>query len=783
MAEWDNPGYNGYDISMANQNREIRNNSGPMANRRQEDGLLDPLAFIAFVFRNIGKILALSVLFCTIGLGIFQIIPFPYKAKAIILVDPREKGVKVSEQVITNIDGNAAVLESIVELVQSDGFLRPLLEKLQVANDPQFEKAAEFARAGDNRQLLEAFKDGLTAFRLGATYVVEVNYTSIDPQKSALYANGIAKAFVEAQKTTQVEAIASAASTLSDRLSGLRAALQKSEKAVADFRASNNIVNVDAASTLQQRELTELSQQVAQAKSQTEVWRAQYDQVLNSDGNLFNTLGDPAETQQLQLLGQQRNLISQNLAELNLTFGVRHPRIAAERSKLESLDQQIAVERRRLVSLSKKRLDAAIATQNALANDLEKLRRKAANTETALVRLAELEREATANREIYENFLSRFKSADQQQGFQNQEARLASEASAPLNSTRPGFALATGVIGALSFILSTIIIFLREIAAGRQPAFRQPEVFSARPHAMTKAAISSAKPVDERTGKPIPPAPMARPLASLSERIHMNKIVDPGKPEPEINPLEEERSNERIDQPPMASEAPNGTRKPSGEQHASPASSTPNPAHDLHRAEAVAGLTHIPRSNLRSEFDLERELADQLANVPGILPEPISRNRAGDAQVILVSSWFPKEGKTLIAQSIATLAATNQFDSILIKTPANAEVEFQRGYCASGMYRPYSVLDPLSEKNSGLPVDMNSFATMQAIIDECKKAFSFVILDASHVANEKNFAHLSSVCDRTLIILDRPDENKIGAISEKTIRSDFKNVKVVLNNL
>lgn len=780
MAEWDNPGYDGYGISMAHQNREIRNNSGPMINRRREDGLLDPLAFMEFVFRNIVKILALSVLFCAIGVGIFQIIPFPYKAKAIILVDPREKGVKVSEQVITNIDGNAAVLESIVELVQSDGFLRPLLEKLQVASDPQFGKAAEFARAGDNRRLLEAFKKGLTVFRLGATYVVEVNYTSLDPQKSALYANGIARAFVEAQKTTQVEAIASAASTLSDRLSGLRAALQKSEKAVADFRASNNIVNVDAASTLQQRELTELSQQVAQAKSQTEVWRAQYDQVLNSDGNLFNTLGDPAETQQLQLLGQQRNLINQNLAELNLTFGARHPRIAAERSKLDSLDQQITVERRRLVSLSKKRLDAAIATQNALEGDLEKLRQKAATTETTLVRLAELEREATANREIYENFLSRFKSADQQQGFQNQEARLASEASAPLHSTRPGLALASGVIGALSFILSTMIVLLREIAAGKRPTFRQAEAFTPPPRARTNRPTGTRGSIAKYDDEPSSPAPSSRPFASLSERIHPSEVADPAKPL--IETLEKAMPEAQSDEPSTANNGANGAKEASNGQTA-PILSAPIPARDIHFAEAVAGLTHIPRSNLRSEFDLERELAAQLANVSDILPAAMPVHHPGSAQVILVSSWFPKEGKTLIAQSIATLAATNQFDSILIKTPANAKMEFRRGYCASGMYRPYSVLDPLSEKSSGLPVDLNSFSTMQAIIDECKKAFALIILDASHVANEKNFARLSSACDRTLIILDRPDENKIGAISEKTIRSGFKNVKVVLNNL
>lgn len=222
MAEWDSPMDNGQNIMARNRGDEKHSPSATTANRRSDDGLLDPFAFIRFIFGNIGKIILLTVLLSIMGIGLFQMIPFPYTAKAIILVDPREKGVTVSEQVVTNIDGDAAVLASIVELVQSDGFIRPLLEKLKVADDPQFKKAAQFANAGDNRQLLRAFKKGLSVLRLGATYVVEVKYTSSDSNKSALYANGVAKAFVDAQSSSQIEATASAANSLSGRLTDLR---------------------------------------------------------------------------------------------------------------------------------------------------------------------------------------------------------------------------------------------------------------------------------------------------------------------------------------------------------------------------------------------------------------------------------------------------------------------------------------------------------------------------------------------------------------------------------
>lgn len=776
MAEWDSPLIAEHNSATASRDSRADNQATNKPRQRSEDGLLDPLAFIRFIFDNIGKIILLALLLTVIGIGLFQMIPFPYTAKAIILVDPREKGVKVSEEVVTNIDGDAAVLASIVELVQSDGFLRPLLGSLNVASDPQFEKAAKFASAGDNRQLLKAFREGLSVLRIGATFIVEVKYTSSDAQKSAVYANGVAKAFVEAQSTSQTVATTNAANSLSGRLSDLRNSLQKSEKAVADFRTKNNIVNVDAASTLKQRALVELSQQVAQAKSQTEVWRAQHDQVLNSNGNIFNTLGDQAEIQQLQVLGQQRNLISQNLAELNLTFGARHPRIAAERSKLTSLDQQITFERERLVALSKRRLDAAVATETALKNDLNKLRDEVAGTETALVTLGELEREATANREIYQNFLSRFKSADQQQGFQNQQARLVSEATAPLNTNRPSVVLASGLMGVVSFILSTMIIFLRAVMTGKNPAFQPTSVARTQPSYMPHNEPQSYTPVAPPYQPPQqldfrpPPSVNTAQVTNTAvghDYVSRNVNISPNG-NPVIEPIED-----------YAFKPPRHIRRTMAPQSTMAAENIVRGKH----AEPIVGLTHIPRSNLRNEFDLELALAEQLTEVPELLPDLRSTQRNGYGTVILVSSWFPREGKTLISQSIATMAATNHFDSILVKTPTNSESESQRGISSSGMYRPYSVLDPVAESKRNLPVDFRSFSAIEAIIEECRKAFGLIILDASHVSNEEHFSRLSAASDKTLIILDRPDENKIGIIAERTTKSDFKDVKIVLNNL
>jgi len=283
--------------------------------------------------------------------------------------------------------------------------------------------------------------------------LIEIFFTSNDANKSAFYANAVAEAFVDQQKDFQTSATADAASSLSKRLIGLRKALQQSEEAVAQFRSQNNIINVDNASTLLQRELQELSGQIALAKTQ------------------------------LQALQLQKSEIAQSLAQLNLTFGSRHPRITAEESRLNSLDRQIEVERRRLVSSSKQRLDASITTLKALEKDMVSLRARANAGEEQFVVLSELEREASANRALFEDFLGRFKSAEKQQGLQGQEAKIASRATPPLKSTRPSTALVGGVWGLLSFGLSILIVAWRDTMKNRnndQP--HQGEALGQMPH-------------------------------------------------------------------------------------------------------------------------------------------------------------------------------------------------------------------------------------------------------------------------------------------------------------
>ncbi|MCV0423965.1 MAG: GumC family protein [Roseibium sp.] len=425
-----------------------------------DHGMIDLAQIIGFARRNFVRISVVTIVLTAIFFILFSLYPFPYRSTALVLVDPRERKVTLTENVLPGIGTDAAILESVVQIVRSDGFLEPVLKKLEVRSDPMFAEAVS-ADEEDRRKLLEAFKKKLWVTRVGATFIVEISFTSNDPDKSAYYANAVARAFVDKQTQSHVSANEFAAASLQERLQALQNNLVSSEDAVANFKAERGIFDVTRDSTLLQRELIELNQQIAAANGAAEAARARYEQFQNGFGT--GEAAEQSDAAQFTELRRQRGQALQNLSEFDRIYGPRHPRVTAERSKLSGIERQIVDERGRLLAIRKEQLESAVAAQKALEEDLQTLKKEASKTDRAMVQLGSLQREADANRRLYEEFLIRFKSTEEQSGIEVEQVQIASAASPPLYTTRPSLVVAVIVFFLLSGTFAVLYAVLREM--------------------------------------------------------------------------------------------------------------------------------------------------------------------------------------------------------------------------------------------------------------------------------------------------------------------------------
>lgn len=439
-------------------------------------GALTLSGAVSFLRENGRRILTLASIIFAIGIILLMLVPVRYAATALVVVDPREQRVTTDQDVLPGIGQDAAALQSLVEIAKSDGFLRPLIEQLKVADDEDIAGGKT-----DTTRLLDKFRSRLDISRRGLTYVIAIKFTSNNPQRAAHYANAVAEAFVANQRGTRVVATDEAADWLKSRLKTLNDRLRASEDAVAAFKLEHRIVNAGKDSTTQQLRVTDLTQQVAVARARTEDARSRYEQAQR---DLKGNVDGPVKQDLLSALRAQRAALNDQIAQKRAVLGDRHPDLVISYSQLNDLNRQIEVERKKNIETAKSEYEAQRDQQKALEDQLKAAESQILIDGQALVRLQELQRDADANKNIYEQFLSRYKTTDEQRLLQNSQTKVASPATPPVRSTLPPLPLLLAALAIASLLMSTAIVAapaLKLLPAKADPEMRRADAPALQP--------------------------------------------------------------------------------------------------------------------------------------------------------------------------------------------------------------------------------------------------------------------------------------------------------------
>ena len=144
--------------------------------------------------------------------------------------------------------------------------------------------------------------------------------------------------------------------------------------------------------------------------------------------------GDPAavaimvDTPLMQQLRADQSVAKQELAELSTTFGERHPRYIDAGSKLAEIEQNIQFEAQRHVNALRTELTAARREEALLESDLSQQNQEDQALDLDRSAAEALRSEIATMQELLDDYLTRFKDADEQQAILRPDARVISEA-------------------------------------------------------------------------------------------------------------------------------------------------------------------------------------------------------------------------------------------------------------------------------------------------------------------------------------------------------------------
>ncbi|SFK75508.1 polysaccharide biosynthesis tyrosine autokinase [Methylocapsa palsarum] len=432
------------------------------------------------------------IMLCSLALALLYLFNTPpmFTAEGAMVIDTRKVQIlqmgAQNQSVLGDLQIDASTVQTQVEVLKSDNIGLAVIRKLKLTEDPEFvgpgkgiiSRILRFVLGAGapptefdlEQSALQYFNGQRTVTREGLTYVIEIGFTSQNPETAAKVVNAIVAAYVDDQFDSKYQAARRAGDWLMERVTELRGQASAAERAVADFKEKHNLVSVDPSGRLiNDQQLGEVSSQLIIARAATAEAKARLDRILAvmSQEVPDASVADALKSEVIIKLRQQYLELAQRESIFSQRYGPNHLATINLRTQMQELRRSISDEMRKIAGSFKSDYEIALTRENSLKGSLANVVTDANTSGQAQIQLRELKSSADTARTLYDNFLARYmETVQQQDSAPISETRLISPAvppdrkSSPKTMTTLLMAIFGG--GALGFAVA----YLREASDG-----------------------------------------------------------------------------------------------------------------------------------------------------------------------------------------------------------------------------------------------------------------------------------------------------------------------------
>ncbi|SDG70508.1 GumC family protein [Pelagibacterium luteolum] len=439
----------------------------------QVDTSIDAGLILRAVLRSLIRIAFITLLLCAAAYAVLLFVPRVYESRAELLVEPRSNSA-LSSSVASGSDAyllDAAAVASQIELIKSRDTIRAAIETLNLEDDPAF--------TGQNLdRIIAGISDDLIVTQERGSRLISIAYRSEDPDMAALIANGIALAHVSRRAGQQISDTIETTGWLEDEIGRLRASVGAAERAIAEFRVDNDLFVGSNNESLTNQQLSNFTAQMSAAaeRRSTAQSRAQLIRALLESGQSVIGVSDVQSSSVGQQLSQEVARLQGERAQQAATLLPNHPTIRALDAQIAEIDTQISAEGRRIAAALEAQAQIEADLQTSLQAELDRLKVTAGTDTIEGVTLAELEREATAQRELLNAYLLGFAEASARSDVNSAlpDIRIVSEAAPPVRPAAPQTMMILVAIAIVSILLQVGAVIFSELLSGRALVEKHP---------------------------------------------------------------------------------------------------------------------------------------------------------------------------------------------------------------------------------------------------------------------------------------------------------------------
>ena len=450
---------------------------------------VDLRQLFASLARNWLRILAVALVVTGLAFALTWLATPHYRAETRLLIETRKSvytrpdGTNDNDKPILDEEG----VTSQVEVISSTDILKQVASKLNLSRLPEFDETADMPAlsrllvvAGlksdpneipPEERVLTKMREKLNVYRVEKSRVIVIEFSSEDPRLAADIPNAIADAYISVQGNANIESNSAATDWLAPEIADLSKRVKDAEAKVASYRAQSDLLMGGNNSVLATQQLSELSSELSRVRANRASAAATADSVRRAlqNGGSLDAVPEVLSSELIQRLRERQVELKTNIADLSTSLLDNHPRIRALRSQLADLDRQIRSEAEKIMTGLMTQAQTAQARENQLVADVNTLKAASARAGDQQVELDALQREATAQRQLLESYLTRYREASSRKdsNYLPVDARVFSRAVAPSEPYFPKILPIAGAALVGSLLVMAIVTLLQELFSGR----------------------------------------------------------------------------------------------------------------------------------------------------------------------------------------------------------------------------------------------------------------------------------------------------------------------------
>lgn len=439
--------------------------------------------------RHLPVLLTISFVITALTILVAMVLTPVYEATSTVLIESEDAKVVSIEEVYGLANSSNEFYRTQVEILKSRELARQVVRSQQLMDNTEFNPfhpqrdrsfslrayirswfAKEEAPLPSEEQIFEAtvsaMMSSIGVYPVTDTQLVKISVSSYSAVTARDLANAVGREYIRSRLDEKIGVTREASGFLQERLGGLKAQLEESERKLQAYRDENDLVDLAGVDTLVSQEIDQITTQLVQARARRLELESTYRR-LSSDSSM-----DIDELSSIPLVSSHPLVISLRqketeaelkISELSKRYGELHPKMIAAQSELSSVQDSLLTQMRRISHNIINEYATARDKEQSLISAMTEAKSQAEKINENQFELNSLIREVEANSQLYDMFFTRINETAATGDLELPSARIVDPAVAPISPSKPNKKLLVIMAAFVSLMFGVVLIFIIDL--------------------------------------------------------------------------------------------------------------------------------------------------------------------------------------------------------------------------------------------------------------------------------------------------------------------------------